>query len=268
MIKLEKDTAAVPTSLIPAFNDLFASVTIPRQARTTHERRMSVIGLESYTDDEIHNSRYKKGDIKAALNEIYHGKCAFCEQLVEQTQVEHYRPKSIYYWLAFSWDNLILACPRCNQGKGIHFDIRGERAYFENDELHVRSINNRSVVYDASEQPLMVNPEVTDPLGMIAFQRDGTITSENERFAYTIEKCAIDRNYLNDLRRKLLDDFARDVESVLVENDDVEQQRNELGVIIKKFIRDARDVKNPFLAFRRFAIGSDWLNEITKEQSN
>ena len=70
----------------------------------------------------------------------FHGKCAYCEQVVTGDQhgdVEHYRPKGAvtdaenqtvyvvvdgqhrahpgYYWLAYDWKNLLPACIRCNQ---------------------------------------------------------------------------------------------------------------------------------------------------------
>lgn len=265
MIKLEKDIHDIPISLIPAFEDLFTPNNIPRSSITTHTRRISVIDAEAYTDDANHNSRYKKRDIKSALNDIYYGKCAFCEQIIEQSQVEHYRPKSKYHWLVYSWDNLLLACGTCNQGKGTHFDLNNEKVEFVNNEVNVRNINTSSADYDIAEQPLMINPEVTEPLGFISFQKDGLITSDDERFSYTIDKCSIDRVYLNDQRRKLLDDFRRDIESILVENESVEEQRIAITTVVKKFMRDSKDIKLPFLAFRRFAIHYQWLNDIIKE---
>src|ERR1700754_580527 len=104
MIRITKDLNIVPTSLIPAIPGLFPGrKTIPVTARTTHTRRMEVIVKKGYIDETSYNDRYKLADIKAILEKIYHGKCAFCEQKVEQKHVEHYRPKKTYYWLAFSW---------------------------------------------------------------------------------------------------------------------------------------------------------------------
>lgn len=267
MIKLEKNLTNIPVSLIPAFDDLFASDDIPVKARTTHGRRLDVINRGSYIDEANFNSRYKESDIKLALNNIYNNKCAFCEYLIEQPQVEHYRPKSKYHWLAFSWDNLLLACAACNQGKGVHFALRSNKITFINNEANIRSINISSTTYDVIEQPLMINPEVTDPEGLISFQKNGAISSEDERFAYTIEKCSIDRSHLNDQRRKLLEDFDRDIQSILVENNNVMEQRIAIETIVKKFLRDSKDVKLPFLAFRRYAIKDQWLNDIIKGQN-
>jgi uncharacterized protein (TIGR02646 family) len=268
MIKLEKDTTAIPRSLIPAFPDLFLGhAIIPQPSRTTHQKRMNIINGETYIDKDEYNERYKNKDIRIALKEIYKNKCAFCEQKIEQYQVEHYRPKRTYYWLAFSWDNLIMACPTCNQSKGLNFELEGHQVEFTNTEFNIRNINSCSESYDLVEEPKMVNPEITNPLGLIQFRRDGLIESKNVRFAYTIEKCKIDRNYLNDERRKLLDVFSRDIRSALIENEKTSDQKDEISAIVRKFIRDSQDIELQFLAFRRFAISSSWLNEIIKEMN-
>ncbi len=268
MIKLEKDITAIPQSLIPAFADFFPDLpNIPLHSRTTHQKRMTIINGETYIDKDEYNARYKKQDIRIALKDIYKNKCAFCEQKIEQYAVEHYRPKKTYYWLAFSWDNLIIACPTCNQSKGINFELVGDQVEFDNTEVNIRNINSSSAGYDLLEEPKMINPEITNPLGQIQFKRDGFIESDNVRFAYTIEKCNIDRKYLNDERRKLLDVFSRDIRSALIENENPADQQNEISTIVRKFVRDSQDIELQFLAFRRFAISSGWLNEITKEMA-
>ena len=53
--------------------------------------------------------------VKAALDELFYGKCGYCEfKLIRTDQnVDHYRPKGRvaeatkhrgYYWLAYEWD--------------------------------------------------------------------------------------------------------------------------------------------------------------------
>jgi uncharacterized protein (TIGR02646 family) len=268
MIKIEKDLTAVPTSLIPAYADLFPK-NIPRLAKTTHEKRTALLNEKKYIDKDEYNNRYKTKDIREALIKIYNHKCAFCEQKMERYDIEHYRPKKIYYWLAFSWDNLIVACPTCNGNKGINFELEEGRIQvtFDTTEANIRAINNSSAAYDVSENPKMVNPEITDPLGYITFQKNGLIESGHNRFAYTIEKCQIDRKYLNDDRRKLLDDLRRDVRSALLDNIDLTDQHREIAIIVKKFIRDSQDDELSFLAFRRYAISKFWLNDLIKEEA-
>jgi uncharacterized protein (TIGR02646 family) len=268
MIKLKKDLTVIPTSLIPAFPDLFPR-NIPRPTQTTHDKRTFIINGKKYIDKDEFNNRYKTEDIRNALIQIYKHKCAFCEQKMERYNIEHYRPKNIYYWLAFSWDNLILACPTCNGYKGTNFELEegGIQATFDETEDNVRAINNSSATYDASEKPQMVNPEITDPHGQIAFQKNGLIESNHDRFVYTIETCQINRKYLNDDRRKLLDDFRRDIRSALLDNIVLADQHREIVIIAKKFIRDSQDDELSFLAFRRYAISKFWLNDLIKEEA-
>ena len=56
-------------------------------------------------------------------------KCAYCESLKEQEtegDVEHFRPKSKYWWLACCYDNYLFACKTCNSDwKGNAFPIDG-----------------------------------------------------------------------------------------------------------------------------------------------
>lgn len=72
-------------------------------------------------------SAYKSPDVKAALENLFRGKCAYCEGFYSATHpidVEHYRPKSEveddpshdgYWWLAMDWTNLLPSCIDCNR---------------------------------------------------------------------------------------------------------------------------------------------------------
>lgn len=45
-------------------------------------------------------------------------KCAYCEtptKVVAFGDVEHFRPKSIYWWLAYCYENYLASCAMCNQ---------------------------------------------------------------------------------------------------------------------------------------------------------
>lgn len=68
---------------------------------------------------------------KKQLKDDTNGKCAYCEaptDAVAHGDVEHFRPKSIYWWLAFCFDNYLYSCQICNQSyKSNHFPISGER---------------------------------------------------------------------------------------------------------------------------------------------
>jgi hypothetical protein len=57
------------------------------------------------------------------------GKCGYCEgkaSHVAHGDVEHFRPKTIYWWLAYCYDNYVFACQICNQSfKGSNFPLSG-----------------------------------------------------------------------------------------------------------------------------------------------
>jgi uncharacterized protein (TIGR02646 family) len=265
MIKVTKDMNDVPLSLIPAFPDNFADGRIPVPCETTHRRRTELIRKAKYVNHDAYNSRYKRDDIKNKLKEIYHGKCAFCEQKVEQLHVEHFRPKSFYYWLAYSWDNLLPACPRCNEHKGENFELNGARCSFEDNEINLRNINNLSAGYDLSEQPKMVNPEIIDPSMYITFSKDGKIDAADTHFKYTIRCCQLDRNYLNDERRKILDTFKNEIRAAFVDSKNKEEQLHAIEVLVRQFIRRANDPSNEYVAFRKYAVLNHWLKDIVQE---
>lgn len=73
-------------------------------------------------------SVYKDKSVRKALLKMFHGKCAYCESRITTIyngDIEHFRPKGEikeaapskpgYYWLAAEWENLLFACPFCNQ---------------------------------------------------------------------------------------------------------------------------------------------------------
>jgi uncharacterized protein (TIGR02646 family) len=76
---------------------------------------------------EPRDSVYAHLYVKAALEKLFHDKCAYCETSLTAApdwDVEHFRPKGKvaerddhpgYYWLAYEWTNLYPSCKPCNQ---------------------------------------------------------------------------------------------------------------------------------------------------------
>lgn len=268
MIKINKDItlAQTPQSLKPAFKENFTPRNIPGSCSLTSQRRNELIRRGAYTDTNVYNSHYKKRDIKLKLKAIYKHKCAYCEQRVEQFHVEHYRPKQNYYWIAFSWDNLLSACDDCNQFKGTKFKINGVPATFTVNLNSIKNINTLSSGYDLSEQPDLVNPEVTDPTGYLVFGKDGSITSPDPRFDYTINTCQIDRQYLRDYRKEVFDDLIADLKEEISLTSNKADQRIAIDAIVRKFIRESQKPTNEYLAFRKYVI-DNWLKQEIKNLS-
>ncbi len=88
----------------------------------------------------IKSDIYAAPDVKQTLKDMQHGKCCFCESKITHIaygDVEHFRPKKAvlqdgqlerpgYYWLAYTWENLLFSCELCNRReKGAWFRISG-----------------------------------------------------------------------------------------------------------------------------------------------
>jgi hypothetical protein len=69
------------------------------------------------------------------------GKCAYCESptdTVAHGDVEHFRPKSKYWWLAYCYDNYVYACQICNQvHKGDEFPVHATAGVWTGPALPV-----------------------------------------------------------------------------------------------------------------------------------
>jgi hypothetical protein len=81
---------------------------------------------------EFHSEYWKKA--KKQLKAESHDKCAYCEAsvaVVAHGDVDHFRPKSTYWWLAYCYDNYAYTCQVCNQiYKGDRFLVRGVRSTY------------------------------------------------------------------------------------------------------------------------------------------
>ena len=101
--------------------------------------------------------------VKTFLYQSQYGKCCYCERKRDQTEtdVEHFRPKATvkenkkhsgYWWLAYSWDNLLISCKKCNNHKGTNFPLKDEskRAFSNKDNIK-------------KEEPVLINPLTENP---------------------------------------------------------------------------------------------------------
>lgn len=253
MRKIEKDLTDIPESLLVD------------NTKTTHKHRKNLIANGRYIDNSTYNSGYKKHDIKEKLNSLYHHKCAYCEDHAEQTHVDHYRPKKDYYWLAYSWDNLICSCPTCNQFKTNDFAIKGEKATPPKTTDDLSDINIwSSQNYDRQETPMLLNPERDNLNDVFVFDMEGHIKGNNNpRADYTIKTCHLDRTFLVDSRRKIVDDFRNKVRAEFLKAETKEIKELKLSFLVEDFLNSTMDDYQTFTAFRKAAI--DWLDDIIKD---
>lgn len=194
--------------------------TIPPTVLTTEGVTESQRNCEAYErEPHAYQSGSKKFDfnktvyadesVKQALVKAQHGKCAFCESSIIHVQpgdIEHFRPKRAivckrrltrpgYYWLAYEWDNLLLACEICNRRhKRNHFPLLDEarRARKHNDTVSV-------------EHPVFIHPANEDPETLIGFRRHVPFARQgNTRAQKTIHALGLKRPSLMEQREQLL----------------------------------------------------------------
>jgi uncharacterized protein (TIGR02646 family) len=157
---------------------------------------------------EFKQTIYGHKAVKESLRIAQHDKCAYCEASISANSsgdVEHFRPKVFsqqgetterlypgYYWLAYTWSNLLYACELCNRPvKRNLFPLKTPvtRARRPADNLLL-------------EEPLLVDPAGPgDPRDHIRFRHNKPygITSEGKE---TVRTMNLDRAHLDDARLK------------------------------------------------------------------
>ena len=136
---------------------------------------------------------------KKQLHIESHEKCAYCESpttVISYGDVEHYRPKSKYWWLAYCYDNYLASCTLCNQKyKKAKFDVDKQtmpspKVKANNTDAQLKAMA-KTIVPDPlnesealsykkylnahkAERPLLVNPYMDDPIDYFAWKVDHT----------------------------------------------------------------------------------------------
>jgi len=127
------------------------------------------------TDQELLGNAYKVA--RRALAEGQRFKCCYCEDRLQDDRwehLEHFRPKAEalreeaskpetgYWWLTWTWENLLFACIRCNSAKGSSFPlIEGSVALAPEEEP------------PGAEHPVLIDPANEDPHEHIQFRPFG-----------------------------------------------------------------------------------------------
>src|SRR5262249_18557685 len=180
------------------------------------------------------------GNFKDKLFEVQHKKCGYCEMPLgtHPADVEHYQPKaelqelpedeqewgkegegvfnvvgrrprhvsdSGYWWAAYSWENYLAACNRCNSG--------WKRNLFPIDEKP-----RTAPLQGRQETPLLLNPfRGEDPADHLEYTKLGQVKALNDSKygKATIATCGLDRSSLVQARTekvkrayRLVDEYA------------------------------------------------------------
>ncbi len=131
---------------------------------------------------------YGNDKIREILKKVQFDKCCYCEKKVEMPDVEHFRPKSHYYWLVYDWKNLLLACETCNR-------------MFKNDKFPISDEKNQAKSHNddiKNENPLLINPYEENPEEFIEFKGTAIFAKNgNQKGKTTISDIGLNRPTLD-----------------------------------------------------------------------
>lgn len=179
--------------------------------------------------EEVKKEYYKAEDVREQLIKDQSYKCAYCESRIskEYNDVEHYRPKVIYWWLGHDWNNLLYSCPFCNRTcKKSEFPLLNE--------------NNRARTQSEleNEEPLILNPIVDEIIDHIEFHRH-IIVGKTEKGRKTIEIFRLNKraDLLND-RRNLFEKYENDIKRIRIAQDMLKdsQEDSEIYKLAKEML--------------------------------
>ncbi len=157
-----------------------------------NQRRIRRSQIEKHT---FKSNRWKPA--KKQLLAETGDKCAYCEASISAVafgDVDHYRPKSSYWWLAYCYDNYLVACQLCNQKfKKNTFPTQNRKMQSPTirrnttDKFIAAKTGtiapdplNKSHVDDfirlhQQERPLLLNPYFDDPTEYFAWRADDVL---------------------------------------------------------------------------------------------
>ncbi len=171
--------------------------------------------------------------VKPTLYGLYCGKCAYCEERFSagsSSDISHYRPKSLYYWLLFEWSNLLPSCKACATFKGIQFPLGNNDHRVTTPQEDRRRWRPDSSTFLA-EKPLLLNPELDNPEEHLSFYPDGRIYGLTERGKVTINICQLNRTPLILRRKERIDYIGRGLTSVLQKMDSLQAGKDETPIL-------------------------------------
>jgi hypothetical protein len=148
---------------------------VPATARLCEEYDRAPADYQSGTKRlVISDAIYAHRSVVDALISVQHRKCCFCDRKT-LGDVEHFRPKQGfrqrlsdpltrpgYYWLAYEWNNLFMACGPCNQR------LKGNLFPLLQPERRARS--HRDDI--GHEEPLLLHPRDDEPSHHIGFRQE------------------------------------------------------------------------------------------------
>jgi 5-methylcytosine-specific restriction endonuclease McrA len=202
-------------------------------------------------------------NFRESLDETFSGKCAFCESRITETDytdMDRFRPtyKAIgldgepspqhYWWLAYEWTNIYMACFVCNKLKGSRFPVGGARA-------EERTYGEKLL----DEQPLLLDPCADYPEEELLFDEMGMVASDTKRGRMTIEVFGLNRRPLVEARKVMLEALRELWDAAFARGSKLKPGSPE-------FYEGLDDPKQPYRAMRRQFLQSWSLDLVAGKQ--
>ncbi len=206
------------------------------------------------------NFSYFSKIAKEPLEKLFNNKCAYCESSLMEfaSAIECFRPKGgakdfnnqyypdHYWWLAYEWENLFLACQHCNNSKKNLFPIEGERGDFGESSSDLQK----------KERPLIINPCFDNPEEHLEYDLEtGEVKGLTKKGKVTIDIFGLNRIELKNIRShiiKLLRVFLTTIEQRKVSDRSL---KNNIVNEVNKVFNDNRQA---YLAIQRQVL-REWL---------
>jgi uncharacterized protein (TIGR02646 family) len=225
---------------------------------------------EALTSDLV-GEAYRPAD--KDLWRMQHRKCCYCESPIPTSfnDVEHYRPKARvtqrkggnpepgYWWLAWTWENLLYACPGCNRSA-------------KNDQFPLGPAGKRlspKQPPSGQEDPLLIDPSApgAHPEPHFRFtvtgRARGHVAGVSPEGVATVEVCALHRDELIELRAAVLDVVESGLGAVSVH---LGAGQLALAVAAWQVVLTQLDPASSFASLRRQRIAEFWRGLTPQQQ--
>ncbi len=227
---------------------------------------------------------YKKS--KTQLEKQFYKKCAYCEtKFTEYTQIEHYRPKSKYYWLAYEWSNLLPSCEKCNNAKSNKFPLINKKKTVKKPNLINKKIDLSKCKADVfpliNEKPFILHPKIDNTQEYLDFKIDenytgieiiGTDKIEDLEFTgrgeATINICKLNRPELkidryNKVIKDVVDEFYKTFQILQISKHSELDYEKAFNFDFDKINKNSNQIDSELLTFRKLNCSKniDYRNE-------
>jgi hypothetical protein len=241
------------------------------------------------------------GELKQWLLEHHFNKrCAYCQVSLERhdSDAEHFRPKGRvrvrnaddvlvevevsvgirseshpgYFWLAYTWQNLVPCCSECNGGKSDQFPTKSthicepQKDKTKNTDPGMapyRSGLQKDHYYllpaelEKAEGELLLNPLFDNPRLSITFRPKGCVAAKDERGTETIKVCRLDTEGLRGRRQKQQENLNRQFSMASGDSITPEEKLEKCRKVLASYLVGNEDFSEAALDFLDAMTGED-----------